>query len=305
MPQNRLVSTQGQDLGTGMGAGGPKGSRRGLASKLRTWSRSGLCSWLAQAGTNHVLPNAVAATACCTETATWDHLRDQGSSSEGRRGALGRDPDQVAHESQRSLVPTAPDMCAQDHQPLRASHAELWVRGALASLCHPERCAVCRRCAGLWLPGASQRGDRCSVTAEGPSQWHGPINHQIQSAPVGWVNIGRRRVRQPLLSNHCRRDPADCRCGRQPPTKTHAADAERSEKKNAVTTPFVSLFPCPQGDIGAPIRPCTAAFATTSGPLKTVGHATGARPSSAYSLAGATCDRCPCTWNPHLATGQR
>ena len=32
MPQNRLVSTQGQDLGTGMGAGGPRGSRSGWAS---------------------------------------------------------------------------------------------------------------------------------------------------------------------------------------------------------------------------------------------------------------------------------
>ena len=32
MPQNRLVSTQGQDLGTGMGAGGPRGSGRAWAS---------------------------------------------------------------------------------------------------------------------------------------------------------------------------------------------------------------------------------------------------------------------------------
>ena len=32
MPQNRLVSMQGQDLGKGMGAGGQRGSRRGWAS---------------------------------------------------------------------------------------------------------------------------------------------------------------------------------------------------------------------------------------------------------------------------------
>ena len=89
---------------------------------------------------------------------------------------------------------TGPRPLCPGPQPLRASHAELRVRGVLASLCHPEHCAVCR--------GASQRGDQRSVTTESPSQWRGAINHQIQSAPVGWVNIGHNCVRQPLLGNH-------------------------------------------------------------------------------------------------------
>ena len=56
------------------------------SAKLRIWSSSGPCSWLAQASTNHVLPNAVAATACCTETANWDHhLRDQAALAAVRR----------------------------------------------------------------------------------------------------------------------------------------------------------------------------------------------------------------------------
>ena len=61
------------------------------SAKLRTWSSSGPCSWLAQAGTNHVLPNAVAATACCTVTANWDHhLRDQGALAAVRRAGGAR-----------------------------------------------------------------------------------------------------------------------------------------------------------------------------------------------------------------------
>ena len=65
------------------------------SAKLKTWSSSGPCSWLAQAGTNHVLPNAVATTACCTETANWNHHRRQAALAAvrragGARGALTR-----------------------------------------------------------------------------------------------------------------------------------------------------------------------------------------------------------------------
>ena len=61
------------------------------SAKLRTWSSSGPCSWMAQASTNHVLPNAVAATACCTETANWDHhLRDQAALAAVRRAGGAR-----------------------------------------------------------------------------------------------------------------------------------------------------------------------------------------------------------------------
>ena len=47
----------------------------------------------------------------------------------------------------------------------------------------------------------------------------------------GWCRLAPATSSTRFSTWPSRRDPADCRCGRKPPTKTSAADAKKSEKK--------------------------------------------------------------------------
>ena len=66
-------------------------------------------------------------------------------------------------------------------------------------------------------------------------------------ATRGWCRLAPTRSMAPSSTRFStwpsRRDPAACRCGRRPPTKTQAADAKRSEKKSNNLCKIQVVFP--------------------------------------------------------------
>ena len=221
MPQKRLVSTQGQDLATGMGAGGPKGSRRDGQVVPQQWLAHTTAPNVDPADRRRLDLVIYGATPlgrafCCDATLVSPLIRtgQPKPCAAAKNGAALR----MAERRKRAAYPEFSMGGAQRLVVLGTEVGGRWSKGALRLVRDLVRVRAQRSPPALRTAAGREGG--------GPS-WQSQCSRPLLPqhwAIRGWCRLAPAKSMAPSSTRFStwpsRRDPADCRCGRQPPTKT-------------------------------------------------------------------------------------
>ena len=125
-----------------------------------------------------------------------------GGAPDGGWGSKCADPNQIAHQTEGSTIPSASHLRPKHDEALRADGRKFRVCCPFAPLGNAQRGSVDICAAWLRLARSRQRRNERGVTAQCDPVGRRPIDEQVQAATVCRLYAGSRRVCQPWLRDN-------------------------------------------------------------------------------------------------------